>query len=228
MHQPVQTNITDYYNQLAPCYDADRFGNTYGQYLHRQEWYFFQKLITPGTTPVLSLGCGTGRMMEMASHGADISPAMIEEASKKFLDKKFTVCNAAKTMYENGFFAGVFTLHVLMHLPSQTIENILAEASRITSQGGWLVVDFPNAERRTTNNSTIANWHANTIFTLSSFAAIADKYGWIVQKNYGLLLFPIHRIPKGIRKLIFWADVLLCHSFLKKYASYTLVKLVKK
>jgi ubiquinone/menaquinone biosynthesis C-methylase UbiE len=227
MHKPVQAEITDYYNQLAPCYDADRFGNTYGQYLHRQETFFMHKMIAADTQPVMSFGCGTGRLMELATHGADISPAMIEEAIKKYPGKKFTISSAAETVYEDGFFAGIFSMHVLMHLPVATIEAVLAEAYRITAATGWLIVDFPNESRRMRKKSK-EGWHAATGFTIKKFAALASTHGWRIQRHYGLLLFPVHRLPPALRGLFFLADTRLCRLFTKKYASYTLVKLYKK
>jgi ubiquinone/menaquinone biosynthesis C-methylase UbiE len=227
MQKPVQAEITDYYNQLAPNYDADRFDNTYGQYLHRQETFFMRKMIAADNGPVLSLGCGTGRLMEMATHGADISPAMIDEAIKKYPGKKFTVCSATETVYEDGFFKGIFSMHVLMHLPVATIEAVLAEAYRITVSDGWLVVDFPNESRRKRTGNK-KGWHAATGFTTKDFAALASVHGWRIQQHYGLLLFPVHRLPPAVRRLFFWADTWLCRLFTKKYASYTLVKLYKK
>jgi ubiquinone/menaquinone biosynthesis C-methylase UbiE len=227
MQKPIQETITNYYSQLAPNYDADRFGNSYGQYLHRQETFFMRKMIAACSGPVLSLGCGTGRLMEMATHGADISPAMIDEAVKKFPGKQFANCSAAETVYANGFFKGVFLLHVLMHLPPDTIEAILKEAYRVTAADGWLIVDFPNKGRRKRQSSK-EGWHAATGFTTKEFAILANAHGWHTQQHYGLLLFPIHRLPPAVRKLLFWADTWLCSLFTKKYASYTLVKLCKK
>ncbi len=227
MQEPIQETITDYYNQLAPHYDADRFGNSYGQYLHRQEVYFLQKMIAPGTEPVLSLGCGTGRLMEMASHGADISSQMIDEAIRKYPGKQFANCSAAETVYEDGFFKGIFSMHVLMHLPFDTIEAILAEAYRITAADGWLIVDFPNKSRRKKHSSK-EGWHASSGFTIKEFSTLALAHGWRTEKHYGLLLFPIHRLPSALRQFCFWADTLLCRLFTKKYASYTLMQLRKK
>lgn len=227
MHKSIQETITGYYNQLAPDYDANRFDNTYGQYLHRQETFFMCKMIAAGCGQVLSLGCGTGRLMEMATHGADISPAMIEEAIKKYPGKQFVNCNAAETVYEDGFFKGVFSLHVLMHLPLATIEAILKEAYRVTAADGWLIVDFPNKGRKKRQSSK-EGWHAATGFTTKEFTILAHAHGWRIQQHYGLLLFPIHRLPPVVRKLFFWADTCLCRLFTKKYASYTLLKLCKK
>jgi ubiquinone/menaquinone biosynthesis C-methylase UbiE len=204
-----------------------RFGNTYGQYLHRQEAFFMRKMIAADTAPVLSLGCGTGRLMEMASHGADISAAMIDEAARKYPGKYFAVCNAANTAYPDGYFKNIFSLHVLMHLPVETIATMLAGAYRITAEGGCLVVDFPNKNRRKySGNKT--GWHAATSFTVKDFAAFAQTHGWSMQTYTGLLLFPVHRLPPTIRSLFFWTDTFLCNIFTKKYASYLLVKLYKK
>ncbi len=227
MYNPAQKAITDYYNQLAPNYDADRFNNTYGQYLHRQEAFFMHKMMAQDTNPVLSLGCGTGRLMEMATHGADISPAMIDEAVKKYPGKKFTVSSATDTVYDDGFFKGIFSLHVLMHLPHNTIEAILTEAYRITAADGWLIIDFPNKNRKKGKKSK-EGWHAATGFTTKEFAILALEHGWLIQQHYGLLLFPVHRLSPAVRRLFFRADTWLCRLFTKKFASYILVKLYKK
>lgn len=224
----LQAEITDYYSQLAPQYDADRFGNSYGRYLHRQEKEMLLKMVAQWQPPILSLGCGTGRLMELASHGADISAEMIAMAKSKYPDKAFAVCPAAATSYANGLFQGAFCLHVLMHLPHEDIRAILAEAHRIMRPNGWCVVDFPNQLRRKIVKQKETGWHGNTSFTLQAFAQLAGQQGWRIQQYRGLLLLPIHRFPAGLRSLLYPIDAWLCRTPLKKYASYYLLKLQKQ
>lgn len=224
----VQQTITQYYNELAKGYDADRFGNSYGQYLHRQEHRLLQRWLRNKGEPVVSLGCGTGRLMELATHGADISPAMITEASRKCPDKTFTVCPATDTTYADAFFEAAFCLHLLMHLPTDTIAEILAEANRIVKPDGWLIVDYPNGRRRQLVKPKEAGWHGNTSFTVQTFQQLAAQQGWQLQQYSGVLLFPVHRLPRWLRPLLLPIDTWLCHSPLKKYASYHLVLLQKR
>lgn len=225
---PGQQEITDYYSQLSHQYDETRFGNSYGQYLHRQEKAMLLDLVSIWQAPILSLGCGSGRMMELASHGVDISAAMIQVAKGKYPDKAFAVCPAATTTYPSKFFEGAFCLHVLMHLPSDSIAAILAEANRIIKPDGWLVVDFPSRLRRKWGRQKEAGWHGNSSFTLQAFAQLAGQQGWRIQQYRGLLLLPIHRFPAGLRSLLYPIDAWLCRTPLKKYASYYLIKLQKQ
>ncbi len=221
-----QQKVTSYYNELAARYDGDRFGNSYGQYLHRQESYFLKKLdLTGKDTPVLSMGCGTGRFMEIATHGIDISEAMIARAGAKFPGKLFRLCSITDTQYPAGFFAGAFLLHVLMHLPPEKAEAALEEAHRIVKPGGWLVIDFPNNSRR--RQKTNNGWHGATGFTMTAFSAVAAAKGWTMQQQYGLLLFPVHRLPVWLRQWIRPLDTMLCCSFLKRFASYYIIRLEK-
>lgn len=224
----LQTAITDYYSQLAHQYDDNRFGNSYGRYLHRQEKAMLLNMVAQWQPPILSLGCGTGRLMELASHGADISAEMIDVAKGKYPDKAFAVCPAASTPYPNGLFQGAFCLHVLMHLPHEDIMAILAEAQRIIQPSGWLVVDFPNQLRRKIVKQKETGWHGNTSFTLQAFAELAAQNGWRIQQFRGLLLLPIHRLPQWLRPLLYPIDTWLCRTRLKKYASYYLLKLQKQ
>lgn len=224
----LQAAITDYYSQLAQQYDSNRFGNSYGRYLHRQEKAMLLGLVSQWQAPILSLGCGTGRLMELASHGVDISAEMIDVAKSKYPDKAFAVCPAAATPYPDGLFSGSFCLHVLMHLPQEDIVAILAEAHRIIQPNGWLMVDFPNQLRRKIVKQKEVGWHGNTSFTLEAFAALAAHNGWLIQRYRGLLLLPIHRLPQWLRPLLYPIDTWLCRTPLKKYASYYLLKLQKQ
>jgi ubiquinone/menaquinone biosynthesis C-methylase UbiE len=224
----MQQEITDYYNQLAQQYDDDRFGNSYGQYLHRQERNMLIDLVPKRQPPIVSLGCGTGRLMELATHGADISPEMVKVAKAKYPDKIFSVCPAASTPYPDSFFEGAFCLHVLMHLPVDSITAILAEGGRIIKPGGWLALDFPSSVRRSLANKKGDGWHGNTRFSIKEFEQLAEQHGWRYRQYRGLLLFPVHRLPTWARPLLYHLDFWLCRTPMKKYASYYLLLLQKQ
>ena len=88
--QPVH----DYYEQLAPRYDQDRFGNSYGRYIDAMERAILRKwLVAIPPQEVLDLGCGTGRLLDFAMTGVDASPAMLQVAADKYPDRRLIHSN---------------------------------------------------------------------------------------------------------------------------------------
>ncbi len=83
----MQQEITQYYSGIAADYDQSRFAHAYGKYIHAQEEIILKEIHLK--QPCLSLGCGTGRFMEFAQTGLDISLAMLDQAKQKFPSKKF-------------------------------------------------------------------------------------------------------------------------------------------
>lgn len=218
-------DVKAYYDQLAPTYDQNRFGNTYGQYIHEQEASFLRRHLNDNNT--LNLGCGTGRFMELASHGLDISEAMIAEAQQKFPGKSFVVSDADDMPFENHTLHQVFCLHVFMHLTTEKAAALIAESGRVLVPGGHFIFDFPSEKRRRLLNKKQEGWHGASAYTLESLKRMTHQH-WNLTTSSGILFLPIHRLPKWSRRLFLGLDRLLCRSFLKEYASYLIVKLEKK
>ncbi len=220
--------LLDYYDNLAIHYDENRFGNTYGQYIHQQEVKILTQILPSITTHnILDLGCGTGRLMAFANYGLDISPAMIQEAQAKFPNKYFSVGHAIKNDFKSHFFHTIFSFHVLMHQNQQETATILSEAYRLLKTGGQFIFDFPSDKRRKLVNHKAQNWHAANQFSLEQIKALTPTQ-WDFKQSYGLLFLPIHRVPKRFRSLLIPLDNILCQSFLQEYASYLIVVLTKK
>ena len=80
--------LQEYDDQLANDYNEDRWGGSYGQFVHRQEELCFPNWGIPCLDgAVLSLGCGTGRLIACATHGSDISPPDGDGSEAKFPQK---------------------------------------------------------------------------------------------------------------------------------------------
>lgn len=220
-------NIQEYYEELAPEYDANRFGSSYGQYIHRQENRILRTILKKTKAArILDIGCGTGRLTSFANHGLDISAAMIAEAKAKFPEKQFSVGGAIETGYEAAFFDTLLSFHVIMHQDKDNTKKILEEAHRILKKGGQFIFDFPSLKRRKLINYKAASWHAANSFSIEEIKSLAgDK--WKLTATYGLLWLPIHRIPVKIRPFLIPLDNLLCRLF-KEYASYLTIVLSKK
>jgi ubiquinone/menaquinone biosynthesis C-methylase UbiE len=220
------TNIHSYYNHLAPAYDADRFGNTYGRYIHRQENRFLQKNIRPGEN-ILDLGCGTGRHLDFATHGIDLSENMIAEARKKFPGKILQVGSAFNTGFDNEKFNQAFSFHVLMHLSKEEFSTTLFEMCRILNPGGTFIFDIPSYKRRNLIGYTSQNWHGANSMSIKEIKAMLGPQ-WKIKKIKGVLFLPIHRFPKWIRNIFLPFDNICCSSSFKEYASYLMIVLERK
>ena len=81
--------IKKYYNDLASSYDSNRFNNSYGKYIDSQERLFLDAFLPKiPSEKILDLGCGTGRFLDFAKYGVDVSPNMIAIAKSKFPEKE--------------------------------------------------------------------------------------------------------------------------------------------
>ncbi len=222
-----QEIIKEYYNDLAGEYDKDRFDNTYGQYIDRQEKKIIRKLLADNPKDkTLDLACGTGRFLEFAKYGVDISPQMLREARKKHPECELFEGSALQTPFKDELFETILSFHLIMHLEPDTTVQFLKEAYRVLKKRGRLIFDFPSKDRRKLVNYKAKNWHAANDFTSHEIVGLTE--GWKLKRYYGILFFPIHRIPSSLRKPMIALDNLLCHSFLRKYASYQIVVLEKQ
>lgn len=221
-----QKEIHQYYDALASSYDQNRFGNSYGSYIHGQEEKILRKFLTRDPKErVLSLACGTGRLMEYASLGVDFSRTMICEAEKKFPQKQFITAEANRTGLEECSIDSAFSFHLFMHLEKELCREIIEEMKRVCKPGGRFIFDFPSAKRRRAVNRRGSSWHGSTHFDMEELEPYLS--GWRVVHRQGVLFLPIHRLPGGVRKAVQWVDTLLCRSLLKDYASYTVLVLEK-
>jgi len=94
---------------------------------------------------ILDLGCGTGNLSaEIAASGAQVvgvdrSPEMIDQASKKFPDLRFEVCDARSLLF-SGEFDAVFSNAALHWIPEAA--RVVAGVSRALKSGGRFIAEF--------------------------------------------------------------------------------------
>lgn len=224
----MNIEIKKYYNNLASKYDLDRFQNTYGSFIDKQERNFLETNlpIDLNIHKVLDLGCGTGRLLNFANYGIDFSPQMLAIASNKHPNKTIAEGDVTDIPFSDSYFDAIFSFHVIMHLDFETTSNFITESYQKLKPNGILIFDFPSKKRRELVGHKSKNWHAANSFTIEEIKKIIGNK-WTIEIQQGLLFFPIHRIPKFARKWLIKLDLLLCKTFLKEYASYIVIKLKK-
>ncbi|MDQ1097554.1 MULTISPECIES: class I SAM-dependent DNA methyltransferase [Chryseobacterium] len=221
----MKTSVLRYYDSLAEMYDQNRFANSYGQYIDRQERNFLTDFFKDRKySKVLDLGCGTGRLLNFATHGTDFSEEMLHIARQKYPHKKLEKGEISKIPFTDEFDC-IFCLHVIMHQNKKETEAFLDECYSKLNKKGTLIFDYPTKKRRKVVSSQ-EDWHAENRFTPKEISKLSEKR-WKIKNTIGILLFPIHRIPNGLRKHFLPLDILLCKTFLKNWASYQIVILEK-
>ena len=217
-------DISEYYNELAHSYDDNRFSNSYGQYIDKQERRVLSLLLKENNHIVLDLACGTGRLSNFASIGVDASDKMIEIAKSKFPSKHFIVFDAASIDLDDNSVDTIICFHLFMHLDKSKVDEILKECFRVLKKNGRLIFDIPSKKRRELINYKSTSWHGSYSLTIKHIKAWS---GFKVKKVYGYLFFPIHRLPSKIREVFSYVDYLLAQSYLKEYSSYLIIECEK-
>ncbi|MEJ5105110.1 MULTISPECIES: class I SAM-dependent methyltransferase [Chryseobacterium] len=222
----MKTSILEYYSNLAESYDENRFGNSYGQYIDQQERSFLTSFFRGKKyTKVLDLGCGTGRLLNFATHGTDFSENMLDVARQKYREKILKAGEISDIPFHEEFDC-IFCFHVIMHQNREETKAFLNECYQKLNKNGNLIFDYPVKSRKK-SVSPQKDWHAGNSFSVSDIAALS-KDQWKVINTTGVLFFPIHRVPKTIRRFFLPLDNFLCRSFLKNWASYHITILEKR
>lgn len=223
----MNDEIKCYYDELAPNYDANRFGNSYGKFIDSQERAFLKKNLPDiSKSKILDLGCGTGRFLTFANFGIDISQKMIEVAQAKYPDKILKIGSLSKIPFDDFYFDSIICFHVIMHLDEENLKAFLEEAPQKLKKGGTLIFDFPSRKRRQFLNIKKSGWHGANDFTTEDLKNKLSS-NCKIEYSEGILFFPIHRIPVYFRGFFKKLDSLFCKSFIKEYSSYIIIKLTK-
>jgi ubiquinone/menaquinone biosynthesis C-methylase UbiE len=147
--------IRTVYEEIAGEYDEripgagpadDRFTETERAYLRKR---------LGSDDDVLELGCGTGRFVvafggEVRSMtGLDLSPAMLEQASRKGeaagLELQLVEGDMRNLPFDDDSFDVVYSMLALMHLPVDSRQQVFLEAARVLRPGGRMIVGVKNA-----------------------------------------------------------------------------------
>ena len=145
---PTMNKIIKYYDNLAKSYDENRFDNTYGKFIDKQERNILDKLLTNRNEIILDLACGSGRLLNYAEFGIDASPKMIEIAKQKHKHKNLYLADAVKSQFESNSFDTIISFHFFMHLEQNKIDKIYEECFRILKKNGRIIFDDPSKKEK--------------------------------------------------------------------------------
>jgi len=218
-------DIETYYAAAASTYDKVRFGNSYGRYVDAQERAALRSWLA-GAARVLEIGCGTGRLLDLATDGIDRSSEMLAVAHARHPGRRLLRCRGSATPFQAESFDAIFSMHVFMHLPKAEVVQVLDECHRLLKPGGSLVFDVPSQPRRRISGFQPASWHCGTAYSPEELRSACGAWRW--RGFRGLLAFPIHRLPQIVRLMCRPLDGALGRTPLRRWCSYYLVRLEKR
>jgi len=133
----------DYYDEFSTSYDKTR-NSAY----HRMLDDLALELALPYAQDarVLELGCGTGRILGPLSEaareaiGVDFAEGMVERARARGLDAR--LAELTELPFADASFDLTCSFKVLPHVPD--VRRAIAEAVRVTKQGGHLLLELYN------------------------------------------------------------------------------------
>jgi SAM-dependent methyltransferase len=141
------------YNAIAGDY-ANRFREELdGKPLDRALLRCFAQLIANDITPVLDLGCGTGRVVQylhklgLNVRGVDLSDEMIRQASRNYPNLRFSVASMFKLPFDDGSIGGAISMYSIVHFPSDGLACVFREISRVLAPKSYLLVVFQTGAR---------------------------------------------------------------------------------
>jgi O-antigen chain-terminating methyltransferase len=132
--------------ELDPAAHQERFRGPEDQVRERQRFYlpFFE-----GCTRVLDIGCGRGEFLELmggAARGIDLNAEDVAACRAKGLDAEVADLFPYLASLEDGSLDGVFSSHVIEHVPPLRVPEMIRLVSAKLAPGGRLAIETPNPE----------------------------------------------------------------------------------
>ena len=216
-------SIGEYYDNLAFQYDDVRFQNSYGQYLDTLERSILSSVLA-GTNPQenLEVACGTGRLLNFANTGVDVSTKMLQVAQKKHPNARLIEASFDSIPLPERSFSNIYSFHFLMHLNESKAERFSQEAMRLLKDDGRLIVDVPSHVRRRLKPKR-THWHGSYAPQVSLF----ERWGWTVCNVQPIMYVPIHRVPNRLRSSCLYMERVLSSFMPPLYASYVVLEMKK-
>jgi glycosyltransferase involved in cell wall biosynthesis len=211
-------------SNVAESYDQVRLYDGFNLYKHYSETRSLRLLLRHVNSPLVEIGCGTGRMTrELMDNGfhilpIDPSPAMLHEFRKKTDLPNPIRADGMSLPFAANVVEGVFSLRVIWHLPTlRHLEQIVEEMARISMD--YVILDISN-ERRWRhpllrpliaiyfrfNPRELSKHETSILLTIERFTYLVEQMGLQVDHILALdVLSPIwlKPLPLGFAKLFY-------------------------
>ncbi|GIG69437.1 class I SAM-dependent DNA methyltransferase [Phytomonospora endophytica] len=135
------------YDTVAASY-ADIVGPMFDAEAHlRAALAVFAEHVGPGA-PVADIGCGPGHAtahlhrLGLNASGIDLSPGMIGIARRNHPECAFEVGSMTDLAYPAETLAGIVAFWSLIHIPDETLPQVLQQFRRVLRPGGRLLAGF--------------------------------------------------------------------------------------
>ena len=145
MSQDTDANRSSYDN-LAEEYTRHIAAELKGKPFDRELLDRFAALVKGGK--VYDIGCGPGHVSGYLAErgvdvtGADLSPAMIEQARQLNPGLNFVVADMTRLDVADNTLAGIVAFYSLIHIPKTQVVSVLQGFKRVLEPGGWLLLSF--------------------------------------------------------------------------------------
>nr|WP_042195215.1 class I SAM-dependent methyltransferase [Kibdelosporangium sp. MJ126-NF4]CEL21804.1 methyltransferase [Kibdelosporangium sp. MJ126-NF4]CTQ92584.1 methyltransferase [Kibdelosporangium sp. MJ126-NF4] len=109
---------------------------------------FSEIVLDGGGGLVADLGCGPGHVtahlssLGLSAFGVDLSPRMIEIATRSYPDLRFETGSMTGLDLQDGQLAGVVAWWSIFHTPPENLPALFAEFQRILAPGGHILIGF--------------------------------------------------------------------------------------
>jgi ubiquinone/menaquinone biosynthesis C-methylase UbiE len=139
----------DGYDAMAEGYAAHFGHHLDGKPVEHGMLAAFASLVrATGNPAVADIGCGTGvatgtlRDLGVDPTGIDLSPNMIEQASRRHPDLEFTVGSMTDLDLPDDHFGGVCAWYSTIHVPDTHLRQAFSEFHRVLAPGGLVLLAF--------------------------------------------------------------------------------------
>jgi SAM-dependent methyltransferase len=142
-----QASIREAYDIASNAYARKFINELEHKSLDRELLKRFSSTVR-GERPVLDIGCGPGHTTEYLTSlrlmvtGIDLSPKMIDEASRLFPQSRFVVGDFFALPNASSSVAGILAFYCFVHLAPDQLRQVFSEMFRVLSHDGVMLLSF--------------------------------------------------------------------------------------
>ncbi|HYK02822.1 MAG TPA: class I SAM-dependent methyltransferase [Thermoanaerobaculia bacterium] len=158
--------------------------------------------------PALDVGCGRGEFLaacreaKVDARGVDTNERSVSDLRQRGFDVALAGVPECFAPYADGSLGSVLAMHVVEHLPADTLFALFRESARVLRIGGLLMIETPNAESLALAATDF--WRDPTHIAPRHPAALtvlAREHGFEIDE-----VRAVHELPEGARIPILPSD----------------------